>query len=153
MSSPPILTELILAELTPDPHLRDDVLGDLAEEYHVRCHVEGSTFAARWYWGAAISSAAPLALAALRGASLGTWAWGIAGLLTGFTALVSLFHVGDLAFRYMGQHVDARMEPLVSMLILIAFGHAQLAQAGSQEGSHAGRGLRAPPDSACSFWR
>jgi hypothetical protein len=134
MSSPPLLAQLILAELTPD-QLCDDVLGDLAEEYQTRREVAGASAAARWYWGAAISSALPLALACLRRARAAVWGWGLAGVVAGFGALMALYVSGDLATRHLGQLLGARLQPWTSMLASVAFGAACATGAGWIAGS------------------
>ena len=49
MTSPPYLTERLLGALGAQPGFRDDVLGDLAEEFVRRAVHEGASGARRWY--------------------------------------------------------------------------------------------------------
>lgn len=130
MSSPPMLPEIIIVELTPDASIRDAVLGDLEEEFHARCAAAGSAAAASWYWKAALSSAPPLALASLRRAGLASWAWSILGVLVGLAALMTLLLLVSNGWTYLTEATRAAADSVASLLVSIALGTACAAAAG-----------------------
>ena len=95
MSAPPLLAELVLAELAGDRDTRDAVLGDMAEEHEARCVDVGSVAAARWYWRQTLASVLPLGAAALRRAQAGAWARVAVAVVAGYAALILLMLLSD----------------------------------------------------------
>jgi hypothetical protein len=148
VSPPPLLAELILAELAGDRDTRDAVLGDLAEEYHSRCAEAGPSAAARWYWAAALASAPPLAGTALRRAGLAAWARGIAAVLAGLAALIGLFLVADIGVRRLIEAAGMARDEGGAMVVSLAVGAACAVAAGWVA---AAVGRRAPFASAASL--
>jgi hypothetical protein len=61
---PPPLVEMAVGALVADGALREAILGDLAEEFALRCERHGAPHARRWYRGEAARSALPLVAAA-----------------------------------------------------------------------------------------
>src|SRR4051812_28744811 len=57
MPAAPRHVEALLQSLGADREFTDDVLGDLAEEFYVRCRWDGVTAARRWYYGQALRTA------------------------------------------------------------------------------------------------
>ena len=53
----PRRVEALLQSLGADPEFADDVLGDLAEEFEVRCRWDGALAARRWYYREAVRTA------------------------------------------------------------------------------------------------
>lgn len=70
MTAPPRTAELILHALGAQPDFRDDVVGDLAEEFALRAAWDGERAARRWYWREAARVAPHL---------LADWARGVRG--------------------------------------------------------------------------
>lgn len=95
MSAPPLLAELVLAELAGDRDTRDAVLGDMAEEHQARCADVGPGAAARWYWRQTLASVPPLATSALRRARPGAWARAAVAVVAGYAALMLLMLLSD----------------------------------------------------------
>jgi len=56
-SAPPQRIEALLQSLGADPDFADDVLGDLAEEFSLRCRWDGAPAARRWYYREALRTA------------------------------------------------------------------------------------------------
>jgi hypothetical protein len=57
MIAPPRFVESLLSSLGADPGFRDDLLGDLLEEFNIRAAWDGAVAARWWYYGEALRCA------------------------------------------------------------------------------------------------
>ena len=93
--APPALAEALVAALLADAHVREAVLGDLAEDYQLLAG-ESPARAARWYWSQLVRSAIPFALMSVIGTGWRGWmrlGWAI---LAGYACLAMLVVLTNL---------------------------------------------------------
>ena len=97
---PPKLAKMLLNIILPK-HVKDDICGDLDEEFHQYIKVEkGNTMASRWFWGQTLSTCTKYLLTREKLLSTLIVLITIGTLATLYIAITLLSHATDATFYY-----------------------------------------------------
>ncbi len=95
---PPALATMFAESLVYDRDLRDAALGDLAEDFAVKCESNGASAARAWYWSQVMRSVLPLSMMSLRRAGFTGWLRLIATVAVGYIVLAVLVVISGNLF-------------------------------------------------------
>jgi hypothetical protein len=116
----PASAELFATALIADRELRDEVLGDLIEEYDRRSYSAKAPNAAWWYWSQLVRSAIPLSnMAVARGGRRGR-ALHVLGVVTGSVAMYVIVVLGAMLT---GRLKGVILTPATLTALRVSYGH------------------------------